>query len=119
MAQGERLLLFLDLLDRSGALPKTILYNLNPRDNALFAAACCCLCCSAIVGEAEEARARAATPGPLFPLRRAYASDARLNAASPAGPGLRRRRDLRDLPGVPAPSPEAFGVERAGPGYPF
>ncbi len=38
--QGERLLLFLDLLDRSKALPKTILYNLNPRDNALFAAAC-------------------------------------------------------------------------------
>ena len=38
--QGNRLLQFLDLLDRPEALPKTILYNLNPRDNALFAAAC-------------------------------------------------------------------------------
>lgn len=38
--QGESLLRFLDLLDRVKALPKTILYNLNPRDNALFAAAC-------------------------------------------------------------------------------
>lgn len=38
--QGEALLGFLDRLDRAGALPKTILYNLNPRDNALFAAAC-------------------------------------------------------------------------------
>lgn len=38
--QGESLLAFLDLLDRESALPKTILYNLNPRDNALFAAAC-------------------------------------------------------------------------------
>ena len=38
--QGNRLLRFLDLLDRVDALPKTILYNLNPRDNALFAAAC-------------------------------------------------------------------------------
>ena len=38
--QGECLLRFLDLLDRVNALPKTILYNLNPRDNALFAAAC-------------------------------------------------------------------------------
>ena len=28
---------FLDRLDRIGKLPKTILYNLNPRDNALFA----------------------------------------------------------------------------------
>ena len=31
---------FLDSLDRENALPKTVLYNLNPRDNALFAAAC-------------------------------------------------------------------------------
>ena len=38
--QGESLLRFLDRLDRVKALPKTILYNLNPRDNALFAAAC-------------------------------------------------------------------------------
>ncbi|MDE0595241.1 MAG: glucuronate isomerase [Roseibacillus sp.] len=38
--QGEALLRFLDLLDGVKALPKTILYNLNPRDNALFAAAC-------------------------------------------------------------------------------
>lgn len=29
---------FLDSLDRNNELPKTILYNLNPRDNALFAA---------------------------------------------------------------------------------
>ena len=29
---------FLDRLDREAALPKTIVYNLNPRDNALFAA---------------------------------------------------------------------------------
>jgi glucuronate isomerase len=28
---------FLDRLDEQGKLPKTILYNLNPRDNALFA----------------------------------------------------------------------------------
>jgi glucuronate isomerase len=28
---------FLDRLDQQGKLPKTILYNLNPRDNALFA----------------------------------------------------------------------------------
>ncbi len=28
---------FLDSLDRNNELPKTILYNLNPRDNALFA----------------------------------------------------------------------------------
>ena len=28
---------FLDRLDRKGKLPKTILYNLNPRDNALMA----------------------------------------------------------------------------------
>jgi len=28
---------FLDSLDRNSKLPKTILYNLNPRDNALFA----------------------------------------------------------------------------------
>ena len=28
---------FLDKLERNNALPKTILYNLNPRDNALFA----------------------------------------------------------------------------------
>ena len=38
--QGEPLLRFLDLLDGVKAPPKTILYNLNPRDNALFAAAC-------------------------------------------------------------------------------
>jgi len=29
---------FLDSLDKSNELPKTILYNLNPRDNAVFAA---------------------------------------------------------------------------------
>jgi glucuronate isomerase len=38
--QGERLLKFLDNLDCAGALPKTIVYNLNPRDNAVCAAAC-------------------------------------------------------------------------------
>ncbi|MCA9188042.1 MAG: glucuronate isomerase, partial [Planctomycetales bacterium] len=35
--QGDRLGTFLDLLDRENALPKTILYNLNPSDNYLFA----------------------------------------------------------------------------------
>lgn len=38
--QGERVLRFLDSLDCDGRLPKTILYNLNPRDNAVLAAAC-------------------------------------------------------------------------------
>ena len=38
--QGERLLQFLDGLHQRDSLPKTILYNLNPRDNALFASAC-------------------------------------------------------------------------------
>ena len=38
--QGERLLNFLDALDRENTLPKTIIYNLNPRDNAVFAGAC-------------------------------------------------------------------------------
>ena len=35
--QAERLAAFLDRLDRDGALPRTILYNLNPADNYLFA----------------------------------------------------------------------------------
>jgi glucuronate isomerase len=35
--QADRLGTYLDLLDREGALPKTILYNVNPRDNYLFA----------------------------------------------------------------------------------
>jgi glucuronate isomerase len=35
--QAEALGGYLDLLDREGALPKTILYNVNPRDNYLFA----------------------------------------------------------------------------------
>lgn len=38
--QGEALLSFLDSLDRIGKLPKTIIYNLNPRDNAVLASAC-------------------------------------------------------------------------------
>ena len=38
--QGARLLKFLDNLLQHDSLPKTILYNLNPRDNALFASAC-------------------------------------------------------------------------------
>ena len=36
--QTERLAGFLDALDRTGQLPKTILYNLNPADNYAFAA---------------------------------------------------------------------------------
>ncbi len=35
--QAEALAKFLDRLDREGQLAKTILYNLNPRDNELFA----------------------------------------------------------------------------------
>jgi glucuronate isomerase len=35
--QADRLGAYLDLLDRGDALPKTILYNVNPRDNYLFA----------------------------------------------------------------------------------
>jgi glucuronate isomerase len=35
--QGRPLARFLDSLDCTGELPKTILYNLNPRDNALMA----------------------------------------------------------------------------------
>ncbi len=35
--QGQVLSRFLDLLDNENQLPKTILYNLNPADNALFA----------------------------------------------------------------------------------
>ena len=38
--QGAHLLKYFDQLDRIGKLPKTILYNLNPRDNAFFAAVC-------------------------------------------------------------------------------
>ena len=35
--QAEQLSRFLDRLDRDGKLAKTILYNLNPSDNELFA----------------------------------------------------------------------------------
>lgn len=35
--QGEALARYLDRLDQENALPKTILYNLNPADNYLFA----------------------------------------------------------------------------------
>jgi glucuronate isomerase len=35
--QGESLAIFLNALESREALPKTILYNLNPRDNYLFA----------------------------------------------------------------------------------
>ncbi|MDB4525282.1 glucuronate isomerase [Akkermansiaceae bacterium] len=38
--QGEALLTFLDSLAAIDKLPKTIVYNLNPRDNAVLAAAC-------------------------------------------------------------------------------
>ena len=38
--QGEALLSFLDSLSKLNKLPKTIVYNLNPRDNAVLAAAC-------------------------------------------------------------------------------
>jgi glucuronate isomerase len=35
--QGAALVTYLDALAREGALPKIVLYNLNPRDNYLFA----------------------------------------------------------------------------------
>jgi glucuronate isomerase len=35
--QGAPLVMYLDALSREGALPKIVLYNLNPRDNYLFA----------------------------------------------------------------------------------
>jgi len=35
--QGEHMVKFLDRLDQSNELTKTILYNINPRDNELFA----------------------------------------------------------------------------------
>lgn len=35
--QGEAMSLFLDKLNQEGKLPKSILYNLNPRDNEVFA----------------------------------------------------------------------------------
>ena len=35
--QGEKLSRFLDSLDQSGELPKTVIYNLNPSDNYLMA----------------------------------------------------------------------------------
>jgi len=38
--QGEALYSFLDSLSEIHKLPKTIVYNLNPRDNAILAAAC-------------------------------------------------------------------------------
>ncbi len=38
--QGEPVLSFLDSLSELNRLPKTIIYNLNPRDNAVLAAAC-------------------------------------------------------------------------------
>lgn len=36
-AQADRLGQFLDQLDREGALPKTVVYNINPADNFVFA----------------------------------------------------------------------------------
>lgn len=47
--QGEAILKFLDNLSETQQLPRTILYNLNPRDNAVLAAAC---------GSFQEAPAR-------------------------------------------------------------
>lgn len=38
--QGEAAFAFLDSLASQNQLPKTIIYNLNPRDNAVLAAAC-------------------------------------------------------------------------------
>ncbi|MES2475754.1 MAG: glucuronate isomerase [Verrucomicrobiota bacterium] len=35
--QGEALMIYLDALASGGSLPKLVLYNLNPRDNYLFA----------------------------------------------------------------------------------
>ena len=36
-SQGEPLMIYLDALATGGSLPKLVLYNLNPRDNYLFA----------------------------------------------------------------------------------
>ncbi len=36
-AQGAALVMYLDALTSAGAMPKMVLYNLNPRDNYLFA----------------------------------------------------------------------------------
>jgi glucuronate isomerase len=36
-SQGAALVMYLDALSSAGALPKIVLYNLNPRDNYLFA----------------------------------------------------------------------------------
>ncbi|MEN8693826.1 MAG: glucuronate isomerase [Akkermansiaceae bacterium] len=38
--QGEAVFAFLDSLSQINKLPKTIIYNLNPRDNAVLAGAC-------------------------------------------------------------------------------
>lgn len=38
--QGQALNRFLDSLDRAGQLPRTVLFNSNPRDNLLFATVC-------------------------------------------------------------------------------
>ncbi len=40
LSQADRLARYLDALDADGQLPKTILYNLNPADNYMFAAMC-------------------------------------------------------------------------------
>lgn len=37
LPQGEALVRYLDRIDSAGILPKTILYNINPNDNHLFA----------------------------------------------------------------------------------
>src|SRR5690606_5709921 len=41
-SQAGPLAWYLDALDRTGGLPKTILYNLNPADNYVFAAMAGC-----------------------------------------------------------------------------
>jgi len=76
--QGERLVAYLDRLERENALPKTILYNLNPSDNYLLAA---------MIGNFQDGR----TPGKMqfgsgwWFLDQKEAMEWQMNALSNAG----------------------------------
>jgi len=50
---GRPLARFLDRLEREGRLAKTILYNLNPRDNELLAAMCGCFQDGSVPGKMQ------------------------------------------------------------------
>jgi glucuronate isomerase len=51
--QGQALVRYLDLLERNGHLPKMIIYNNNPADNYLFAAAVGCFQDGALAGKMQ------------------------------------------------------------------